>query len=381
MRIGVVYSGEQIQPWLFRALYPLQLRVSCVADASVVPENRVRVEEFASFFECDFFPDPEEMFNTANPKLDGVIIVSEEIASVPRLQLIESALAAGISVLSPPSLNSLEEGIHLTALSEKYERLVMTGTRFIFGRCVQEILRIISDPVFGGIQDMRFLLGTGRVPYINDLLKFGDSHFQIAFAIIRRLFAESALLPEEIIAMATKNGAPNVTCVVRFPQGPLCTFCQTSNRQWGNDAYHKIEITGEASYIWSDLQTWKRFSSENTFRMGGGDEEISANVQGASGQLQEFYSAIQSDREPYAGTLRSILPTLWLRERLQDCIEHGQPSLKMSEFRNGLDDEIQRLESKSHVNTQDKKHRREKAQLLGKKGDFSQALIAYRETL
>ncbi len=381
MRIGVVYSGEQIQPWLFRALYPVQLRVSCVADSSVVPENRVRVEEFASFFECDFFPDPEEMFNTANPKLDGVIIVSEETASVPRLQLIESALAAGINVLSPAPLNSLEEGIHLTAVSEKYERLVMTGTRFIFGRCIQEILRIISDPVFGRIQDMRFLLGTGRVPYINDLLKFGDSHFQIAFAIIRRLFAESAILPEEIIAMATKNGAPNGTCVVRFPQGALCTFCQTSNRQWGNDTYHKIEITGEASYIWSDLQTWQRFSSENTFRMGGGDEEFSANVQGTSGQLQEFYSAIQSDREPYAGSLRSVLPTLWLRERLQDCLEHGLSSLKMSELRISLDDEIQRLESKGDLNPHDNRHRRERAQLLGKRGDFSQALIEYRETL
>ena len=381
MRIGVVYSGEQIQPWLFRALYPLQLRVSCVADSSVIPENRMRVEEFASFFECDFFADPEEMFNTANPKLDGVIIVSEETASVPRVQLIESALAAGINVLSPPSLNSLEEGIHLTALSEKYKRLVMTGTRFIFGRCVQEILRIISAPVFCGIQDMRFLLGTGRVPYINDLLKFGDSHFQIAFAIIRWLFAESAIRPEEIIAMATNNGAPNATCVVRFPQGPLCTFCQTSNRQWGNDAYHKIEITGEASYIWSDLQTWKRFSSENTFRLGGADEEVSANVQGSSGQLQEFYSAVQGDREPYAGTLGSVLPALWLRERIRDCIEQGQLSLKLSEMYADLDEEIQRLKTRCNDSSQDRKRCREKALLLGKRGDFSQALIAYRETL
>lgn len=381
MRIGIVYSGEQIQPWLFRGLYPVQLRVSCVADASVVPENRARVEAFASFFECDFFAAPEEMFNTANPKLDGVIIVSEETASVPRLQLIESALAAGLHVLSPSALNSLEDGIRVAAVSEKYKKLVMTGTRFIFGRCVQEILRMTSAAAFGEIQDMRFLLGTGRVPHLNDLLKFGDSHLQIAFAIARRLFAEHEILPEEIIAMASGNGAPNVTCAVRFPHGALCTFCQTSNRQWGNDAYHKIEITGEASYIWSDLQTWKRFSSENTFRMGGADEEISANVQGASGQLQEFCSAIQGNREPYAGTLRSVLPTLWLREMFQDCIEQEQPSLKMREMFADLDEEIQRLESKGDVNPPDKKHQLEKALLLGKRGNFSQALIAYRETL
>ncbi len=381
MRIGVVYSGEQIQPWLFRGFYPVQLRVSCVADASVVAENRARVEAFASFFECDFFAAPEEMFNTVNPKLDGVIIVSEETASVQRVQLIESALAAGIHVLSPGPINTLEEGIHLAAMSEKYERLVITGTQFIFGRCVQEILRMISESAFGEIQDMRFLLGTGRVPYLNDLLKFGDSHFQIAFAIARRLFAEHEILPEEIIAMASGNGAPNVTCAVRFPHGALCTFCQTSNRQWGNDAYHTIEITGEASYIWSDLQTWKRFSSENTFRMGSADEEISANVQGASGQLREFCLAIQGNREPYAGTLRSILPTLWLREMFQDCIEQGQSSLKMCEMYADLDDEIQRLESKRDVNPSDKKHQLEKALLLGKRGNFSQALIAYRETL
>ncbi|MDE0424859.1 MAG: Gfo/Idh/MocA family oxidoreductase [Candidatus Poribacteria bacterium] len=381
MRIGVVYSGEQIQPWIFQGLYPIQLRVSCVADSSVAPENRARVEAFASFFECDFFTAPEEMFNTTAPKLDGVIIVSEETARVPRLQLIESALAAGIHVLSPSPLNSLEDGIRVAAVAEKYKRLVMTGTRFIFGRCVQEILRIISEPTFGEIQDMRFLLGTGRVPYLNDLLKFGDSHFQIAFAIVRRLFAEHEILPEEIIGMAAGNGAPNVTCAVRFPHGALCTFCQTSNRQWGNDAYHKIEITGEASYIWSDLQTWRRFSSENTFRIGGGDEEISANVHGASGQLQEFCSAIQGNREPYAGTLRSLLPTLWLREMFQACIEKGQPSLKMREMYADLDEEIQRLESKRDVNSPDKKHQLEKALLLGKRGNFSQALIAYRETL
>lgn len=123
------------------------------------------------------------------------------------------------------------------------------------------------------------------------------------------------------------------------------------------------------------------FGNQNTFRMGGGDEEISANIQGSSGQLREFCSAIEGDRQPYAGALRSVLPSLWFRERLQDCIEHGQTSLKISEFRTCLDAEIQQLESKRDVNPQNKKHRREKALLLGKRGDFSQALIEYRETL
>ena len=381
MRIGVVYSGEQIQPWLFQALYPIQLRVNCIANSSVIPENRVRVEEFASFFECDFFESPGEMFNTVKPKLDAVLIVSDEVASVPRAQLIESALVAGINVLSPTPPDSLEEGLHLAAVSEKYKRLVMTGTRFIFGRCIQEILRIVSDSGFGIIQDMRFLLGIGRVPYLNDLLKFGDSHFQIVFEIVRRLFVEYTVLPEEATVMASRNGAPNMACTLRFPQGALCTFCQTSNRQWGNDSYHKIEITGGASYVWSDLQTWKCFSTENTFRMGGGDEEISANIQGASGQLNEFCLAIEGHREPYAGTLRSTLPALWFRERLQDCIEQGQTSLKLSEIRANSDAEIQRLTSQLDINPQNREYRREKALLLGKRGDFSLALTEYRQTL
>ena len=253
MRIGVVYSGEQIQPWLFRALYPVQLRVNCIANSSIIPENRVRVEEFASFFDCDFFESPEEMFNTAKPKLEGVIIVSDERASVPRAQLIESALAAGLHVLSPTLPNSLEEGLHLVAASEKYQRLVMTGTRFIFGRCFQEILRIISDSGFGIIQDMRFLLGIGRVPYLNDLLKFGDSHFQIAFEIVRRLFTEYTVLPEEATVMASGNGAPNLACTLRFPQGALCTFCQTANRQWGDDSYHKSVLPSGVRRLLSPL--------------------------------------------------------------------------------------------------------------------------------
>ena len=381
MRIGVVYSGEQIQPWLFRALYPVQLRVNCIASSSVIPENRVRVEEFASFFDCDFFESPEEMFTTTKLKLDGVIIVSDEMASVPRAQLIESALAAGINVLSPTPPGSLEEGLHLAAASEKYKRLVMTGTRFIFGRCIQDILRIVSDSGFGIIQDMRFLLGIGRVPYLKDLLKFGDSHFQIVFEIVRRLFVEYTVLPEEVTVMASRNGAPNIACTIRFPQGALCTFCQTSNRQWGNDSYHKIEITGGASYIWSDLQTWKCFSTENTFRMGGGDEEISANVQGSSGQLNEFCLAIEGKREPSAGTLWRTLPALWFRERLQDCIEQGQTSLKLSEIRANADAEIQRLTSQFNVDPQKGESRREKALLLGKRGDFSVALAEYQQTL
>ena len=345
------------------------------------PKIARAVEEFASFLECDFFDSPEEMFNTASPKLEGVLIISDETAGVPIAQLIESALAAGVNVLSPVPLNSLADGLHLAAASEKYNRLVMTGTRFIFGRCVQELLRIISDSEFGVIQDMRFLLGIGRVPYLNDLLKHGSAHFQIVFEIVRRLFVEYAVLPEEMTVMASGTGAPNMSSTIRFPQGALCTFCQTSNRQWGNDSYHTIEITGRTSHIWSDLQTWRYFANENTFRMGGGDEEISANIQGSSGQLREFCLAIEGDRQPYAGTLRSVLPSLWFRERLQDCIEWKQTSLKMSEFRISLDDEIQRLESKSRVNAQDKKHRREKALLLGKRGDFSQALMEYRETL
>ena len=381
MRIGIVYSGEQTQPWLFRALYPLQLRVSCVANASVVPENRARVEKFASFFDCDFFENPEEMFNTTHPKLDGVIIVSDVVASVPRAQLIESALAAGINVLTPTPPNSLKEGLHLAAASEKHKRLAMAGTRFIFSRCIQEILRIVSRSGFGIIQDMRFLLGIGRVPYLNDLLKSGDLHFQIAFEIVRRLFVEYTVLPEEATVMASRNGAPNIACTLRFPQGALCTFCQTSNRQWGNDSYHKIEITGGASHIWSDLQTWKCFSTENTFRMGGGDEEISANIQGSSGQLNEFRLAIEGNREPYAGTLRSTLPTLWLRERLQDCIEHGQTSLKLSEIRASADAEIQQLTSQRDLNPQNGTYQRQKALLLGKRGDFSLALAEYHQTL
>ena len=381
MRIGVVYSGEQIQPSLFQALYPMQLRVNCIANSSIIPENRARVEEFASFFECDFFESPEEMFNTVKPKLDAVIIVSDEVATVPRAQIIESALAAGIHVLSSTPPNSLKEGLHLATVSEKYKRLVMTGTRFIFGRCIQEILRIVSDSGFGIIQDMRFLLGIGRVPYLNDLLKFGDSHFQILFEIVRRLFVEYTVLPEEVTVMASRNGAPNIACTLRFPQGALCTFCQTANRQWGNDSYHKIEITGGASYVWSDLQTWQCFSTENTFRMGGGDEEISANIQGASGQLNEFCLSIEGHREPYAGTLRSTLPALWFRERLQDCIEQGQTSLKLSEIRANSDAEIQRLTSQLDVDPKNKEYRREKTLFLGKRGDFSLALTEYRQTL
>ena len=381
MRIGVVYSGEQIQPWLLRALYPIQLPVNCVADSSVNPENRARVEALASFFNCALFESPEEMFNTAELQLQGVVILSGEIASVSCVQLIESALAAGIHVLSPGHLNSLEDGLRLAAASEKYERLVMAGTRFIFGRCLQEILRIASESTFGIIQDMRFLLGIGRVANLKDLLKFGDVHFQIVFEIVRRLFAEYTLLPEEVTVMASKIGAPNMSCSVRFPQGALCTFCQTSNRQWGNDSYHKVEITGGASHIWSDLHTWRRFSNENTFRMGGGDEEVSANIQGSSGQLREFCLAIEERRAPYAGTLRNILPALWLRERLQDCIEREQTSLKMSELRAEAARELQRLESECNNNSRNGKYHRQKALLLGKRGDFYEALLEYREIL
>ena len=115
--------------------------------------------------------------------------------------------------------------------------------------------------------------------------------------------------------------------------------------------------------------------------MGGGDEEISANIQGSSGQLNEFCLAIEGHREPYAGTLRSALPALWFRERLQDCIEHGQTSLKLSEIRANTDAEIQRLTSQLEANPQNREYRHQKALLLGKRGDFSSALAEYHQTL
>ena len=115
--------------------------------------------------------------------------------------------------------------------------------------------------------------------------------------------------------------------------------------------------------------------------MGGGDEEISANIQGSSGQLKEFCLAIEGNREPYAGTLRSTLPALWFREKLQDCIEHGQTSLKLSEIRANSDAEVQRLTSQLDVDPQNGEYRRKKALLLGKRGDFSLALAEYRQTL
>jgi thioredoxin-like negative regulator of GroEL len=115
--------------------------------------------------------------------------------------------------------------------------------------------------------------------------------------------------------------------------------------------------------------------------MGSGDEEISANIQGSSGQLNEFCLAIEGHREPYAGTLRSTLPALWFRERLQNCIEHGQTSLKLSEIRANADAAIQQLTSQLDVDPQNRECRRQKALLLGKRGDFSQALAEYHQIL
>lgn len=115
--------------------------------------------------------------------------------------------------------------------------------------------------------------------------------------------------------------------------------------------------------------------------MGSGDEEISANIQGSSGQLNEFCLAIEGNREPYAGTLRSTLPALWFRETLQDCIERGQTSLKLSEIRANAEAEIQRLTSQLDADPQNREYRHQKALLLSKRGDFSLAVAEYHQIL
>lgn len=380
MRIGVVYSGERIQPRIFRGYYSVNRRVDCVADTSVMPENSERVAELVDFFQCDHYKDPEEMFTAAG--IDGVIIESGTRASVQRIELIESALSAGVHVLSPTPPASLADGVRLAAVAEKHDRIFMTGARLMFGACFQEMLPIIGGSAFGMIQDMRFLLGIGRFAGWRAFLfsNAANCHFQLAFALVRR-FIETSALPEEIAILASRNGAPNITSIAQFPDGELLTFCLTSNRQWSNDSYHTVEITGSASHIWSDLRTWRCYSDTNTFRIGGADDEMSGKIYGSAGQLQEFCSAIEEAREPEAGGLRNLLPALWFRNLLQEGIENGQVHFKIGTLRQTLREQIKQLDAELAVDPDNKEYRLEKALTHAESGEFDEAISEYCKML
>ena len=381
MRIGVVYSGEWIQPRIFRGFYSINRRVNCVADTSIMPEDRERVEEFVDFFKCDSYKDPKKMFETE--RLDGVIIESGARASVNQIELIELALSAGVHVLLPTPPSSLAEGVRIAAIAEMHNnRIVMTGTRLMFGACFQEILPIISRSTFGTIQDMRFLLGTGRYTDWRAFLLSNavNCHFQLAFELAQR-FMEAPALPEEVAVLASRSGAPNITSIVQFPDGELTTFCMTSNRQWSNDSYHTLEITGGAAYIWSNLQTWRCFSDNNTFRIGGSDDEMSGKVYGSAGQLQEFCSAIDAKRTPDAGDLKRLFPALWFRDLLIEGIENRQTHFKIATRQKTLAEKIEQLDAELVVDLGNKVYRRDKALAHAQCGEFATAISEYRKTL
>ncbi|MYA71414.1 hypothetical protein F4Y19_15280 [Candidatus Poribacteria bacterium] len=66
---------------------------------------------------------------------------------------------------------------------------------------------------------------------------------------------------------------------------------------------------------------------------------------------------------------------------MQNCIEHGQTSLKLSEIRANADAEIQRLTAQLDVDPQNREYRHQKALILGKRGEFSLALAEYHQIL
>jgi hypothetical protein len=108
---------------------------------------------------------------------------------------------------------------------------------------------------------------------------------------------------------------------------------------------------------------------------------MSGKIYGSAGQLKEFCSAIDDERKPDAGDLRSLLPALWFRDLLREGIENQQAHFKMAILRKTLVRKIEQLDAKLAVDPDNKEDRREKAFTHAQCGEFDAAISQYSETL
>ena len=322
MKLGIVYSGERLEPRSFRGLQQVavltgDIEITQLIDASSADEDRGRVENFASFLRLA----PERQAYPDFQSVDALII---EVGSNPREpfqigSLISQAVEAGVHLHLPyNALTALpyDAVVDLFELAEARGVRIVACTRFLFGQAYTQFRQKINTIEFGHVRDANCRIAIGPVER-DQLLEFALHHLNIIFD----LFPEK---PVGITVMASSDPAfqPCIHFALRFKNGEISSHFLTANRLWGS-VYHSIEVSGNNAYAWTDLGIFRyRTGMDANTQVSDGlnDDDQGHVIYGSSGKLKYFTSVESEDVSAIAHFSKITKRSLWVYRILQDIL-------------------------------------------------------------
>lgn len=324
LRIGVIYSGHDIQPRSLRGLPHLVLldrcRVTRLLDTSTSDSDSTRVQWVGNLFRLK--PQPLDLtkpldFTKLNLTNVDAFIVEIDTNSNNLCSLLNAAIDARKHLYLPyKAFASLDfnETLNLLDRAEKNGTIILSVTRFLFGNIYQEFRDVLKDGLaFGNVRDALFRIGVGPVVDKQALLRIGLHSLNVLFDIIN-----GAEPPSEISVAVNESDSshPAIVFTLLWEDMLVATFYLTSNRLWGGN-YHKIEVSGRNAFASTDFSKFSATSSENHIASrDSGDDAQSHVIYGPSGKLQTFVN-LATEKEEIEEYHRISKRSLWVFERIK----------------------------------------------------------------
>lgn len=306
MKLGLVYSGEELEPRSFRAIphhlaiVEEDIELTQIIDASSADEDRQRVKNVGRLFQLQ----PKRQSHLDFGSVDAVIV---EIGKNPSenfklRSVLFRAVDAGVHLHLPyDALTTLsyKEVVDLFARADVKGVEILACTRFLFGQTYTQFRQNIKDLEFGPVSDLSFRIGIGPVGTQDDLMPFVIHHLNILFDLLLEDSRE-IMDPIEITTVAPQASSlyqPCINFTILFARNKIANFFLTANRLWGT-AYHSIEISGRNAYAVTDLGSYKCRTSIRTSTQasdGLSDDDQGHVLYGSTGKLRQFTTATKGE--------------------------------------------------------------------------------------
>ena len=312
LRLGIIGAGNLSSRRIYPCLrfLPVQLVAVCDLDCE-------RAERNARVFGGQaVYTDYQHMLTEAN--LDAVIVcVGPELHHKLAIAVMEAGLP--VYTEKPPAVMAADARAMLET-KRRTGQICMTGFKKRFAPAYQKAKTAIANESFGQPTLLSIDYACGP-SYINDPAN-PRSQFLLDFTIhiidlSRFLFGEVA----EVFARKVNEVAYAVN--LAFRNGAVGVLALSSNRAWSVST-EKVELTGGPGqfislensvqlmrYDGDKIMDWHNPS----FSTAGGDSLIET---GFAGELVEFVSAIQEQREP-----ESSITSSYQTMRLYEAIAHS----------------------------------------------------------
>lgn len=341
MKLGIIYSGEKLEPRSFRALTHIGIiegiEVTQLIDASTHAgsEDQERVQNVGKFLRIE----PERPSEVDFEAFDALII---EVGSNARFQLssvISHAVDTAVHLHLPyDALTTLPfaDVIDLYKRAESNGVWILACSRFLFGQVYTRFREKITSFEFGGLSDLSFRIGIGPVLEDRQLLRFGMHHLNILFDLLRE-----KPVGLSVVGNSDQVSQPCVNFTLRFASGEIANFFLTANRAWGVP-YHWIEVSGRNSYAVTDLVTRRYRTSIDTATQVSeiNDDDQAPSLYGSAGKISSIVSAARSDAfdvEAVSHFSKLTKRSLWVYEMLREILSTGD-SIATRTFSNDTPD-------------------------------------------